>query len=77
MFTHGLLVDGRIWDRVAGWVAEQGFTVVLPDLPLGVPRRTPSRCAAATMRAAVNRRCLHLCPDENSLSHRPDAGLGG
>lgn len=35
MFTHGLLVDGRIWDQVAPAVADQGFTVVLPDLPLG------------------------------------------
>ena len=35
MFTHGLLVDGRIWDQVAVQVAQQGFTVVLPDLPLG------------------------------------------
>ena len=35
MFTHGLLVDGRIWDQVAAAVASQGFTVVLPDLPLG------------------------------------------
>jgi pimeloyl-ACP methyl ester carboxylesterase len=35
MFTHGLLVDSRIWDYVAGPIADQGFTVVLPDLPLG------------------------------------------
>jgi pimeloyl-ACP methyl ester carboxylesterase len=35
MFTHGVLVDGRIWDEVAGNVADKGFTVVLPDLPLG------------------------------------------
>ena len=35
MFTHGLLVDGRIWDQVAVAVASQGFAVVLPDLPLG------------------------------------------
>lgn len=35
MFTHGLLVDGRIWSQVAHAVAEEGFTVVLPDLPLG------------------------------------------
>ncbi len=35
MFTHGLLVDGRIWDRVAADVADAGFTAVLPDLPLG------------------------------------------
>jgi len=35
IFTHGLLVDSRIWNAVAGPVAEQGFTVVLPDLPLG------------------------------------------
>jgi pimeloyl-ACP methyl ester carboxylesterase len=35
MFTHGLLVDGRIWDQVAGPVAEQGFMALLPDLPLG------------------------------------------
>ncbi len=35
LFTHGLLVDGRVWDRVAGPVAGQGFRAVLPDLPLG------------------------------------------
>ncbi len=35
LFTHGLLVDGTIWDDVAVRVAEQGYTVVLPDLPLG------------------------------------------
>ncbi len=35
LFTHGLLVDGRIWDRVAGPVAERGYRVLLPDLPLG------------------------------------------
>jgi pimeloyl-ACP methyl ester carboxylesterase len=35
MFTHGLLVDGRIWDQVARAVADKGFTVLLPDLPLG------------------------------------------
>ena len=35
VFTHGLLVDGRIWDQVAVTVVEHGFTVVLPDLPLG------------------------------------------
>src|SRR5687768_2128065 len=33
--THGLLVDGRIWDDVATAVAAHGFHVVLPDLPLG------------------------------------------
>jgi pimeloyl-ACP methyl ester carboxylesterase len=43
LLTHGLLVDGRIWDRVAPQIAAGGFTVVLPDLPLGshtVPVRT-------------------------------------
>jgi len=35
MFTHGLLVDSRIWDEVALKVATQEYTVVLPDLPLG------------------------------------------
>lgn len=35
VFTHGLLVDSRIWDQVATPIAAAGFTVVLPDLPLG------------------------------------------
>lgn len=35
VFTHGLLVDGQIWDQVAADVAARGYRVVLPDLPLG------------------------------------------
>ena len=35
VFTHGLLVDGRIWDSVARSIAASGYRVVLPDLPLG------------------------------------------
>jgi pimeloyl-ACP methyl ester carboxylesterase len=35
IFTHGVVVDGRIWDRVATEVSEHGFQVILPDLPLG------------------------------------------
>jgi pimeloyl-ACP methyl ester carboxylesterase len=35
VLTHGLLVDGRIWDTVARTVAASGAQVVLPDLPLG------------------------------------------
>lgn len=35
--VHGALVDGRIWDGVAGRLAERA-TVLLPDLPLGAHR---------------------------------------
>ncbi len=35
IFTHGVVVDGRIWDRVATDVSDRGFRVILPDLPLG------------------------------------------
>ncbi len=35
VFVHGFLVDGRLWDSVAGILAEQGWRCYLPDLPLG------------------------------------------
>ena len=35
VFTHGLLVDGQIWDEVARDIAARGYRVILPDLPLG------------------------------------------
>jgi pimeloyl-ACP methyl ester carboxylesterase len=35
VLTHGLLVDGQIWDDVARHLAAGGYRVILPDLPLG------------------------------------------
>ena len=54
VFTHGLLVDGRIWDEVAGPVAQQGFMVVLPDLPLGAHERPVHDRAALTTQAVAD-----------------------
>ncbi len=35
LFVHGILVDHRLWDRVAEGLAQQGFRCILPDWPLG------------------------------------------
>src|SRR5690242_11760751 len=35
VFVHGILVDGRLWDRVAEGLARQGFRCYLPNWPLG------------------------------------------
>jgi pimeloyl-ACP methyl ester carboxylesterase len=35
VFAHGILVDSRLWDRVAEGLARQGFRCYLPNLPLG------------------------------------------
>ena len=35
LFVHGILVDHRLWDRVAEGLARQGFRCILPDWPLG------------------------------------------
>ena len=35
LLVHGLLVDGGLWDEVAGRLIAAGHEVVVPDLPLG------------------------------------------
>ncbi|HET7741933.1 MAG TPA: alpha/beta fold hydrolase, partial [Mycobacterium sp.] len=35
VFVHGILVDHRLWTRVAEDLARNGYRCVLPDLPLG------------------------------------------
>jgi len=35
VFVHGILVDGRLWDKVADGLAKQGFRCYLPNWPLG------------------------------------------
>jgi pimeloyl-ACP methyl ester carboxylesterase len=35
LFIHGILVDGRLWDRVAEGLARQGYRCYLPNWPLG------------------------------------------
>lgn len=35
LFVHGILVDSRLWDRVAEALARQGFRCYLPNWPLG------------------------------------------
>jgi len=34
LFVHGLLVDGRLWHRVAGHLSER-FRCIVPDWPMG------------------------------------------
>jgi pimeloyl-ACP methyl ester carboxylesterase len=35
LFVHGILVDSRLWDRVAENLAQRGFRCYLPNWPLG------------------------------------------
>jgi pimeloyl-ACP methyl ester carboxylesterase len=35
LFVHGILVDHRLWLKVAERLAANGFRCILPDLPLG------------------------------------------
>jgi pimeloyl-ACP methyl ester carboxylesterase len=35
VFVHGILVDSRLWDRVAEDLAGRGYRCYLPNLPLG------------------------------------------
>ena len=35
LFVHGILVDHRLWVRVAEGLAQRGFRCILPDWPLG------------------------------------------
>jgi pimeloyl-ACP methyl ester carboxylesterase len=35
LFVHGILVDHRLWTKVAEELARNGFRCILPDLPLG------------------------------------------
>jgi pimeloyl-ACP methyl ester carboxylesterase len=35
LFVHGILVDHRLWLKVAEALAANGFRCILPDLPLG------------------------------------------
>jgi len=35
LFVHGILVDSRLWDRVAEGLAQRGFRCYLPNWPLG------------------------------------------
>jgi pimeloyl-ACP methyl ester carboxylesterase len=35
LFVHGILVDHRLWLKVAEQLARNGFRCILPDLPLG------------------------------------------
>jgi pimeloyl-ACP methyl ester carboxylesterase len=35
LFVHGILVDERLWDKVAEGLARQGFRCILPTWPLG------------------------------------------
>jgi pimeloyl-ACP methyl ester carboxylesterase len=54
--THGLLVDGQIWDEVARGIAAHGYRVVLPDLPLGahtVPVKDRRQLTTPSVAAAI------------------------
>ncbi len=47
LFVHGILVDSRLWDRVAESLARQGFRCYLPNWPLGshtMPVNDRRRC---------------------------------
>jgi pimeloyl-ACP methyl ester carboxylesterase len=48
VFVHGILVDHRLWLKVAEALATKGFRCILPDLPLGSHRIPVDASAALT-----------------------------
>jgi pimeloyl-ACP methyl ester carboxylesterase len=38
VFAHGVLVDARLWEAVADWLAAEGIRSYAPTLPLGAHR---------------------------------------
>jgi len=56
LFVHGILVDHRLWDRVAEGLARQGFRCILPDWPLGshtVPVNDGTELSPLTVAAMI------------------------
>jgi pimeloyl-ACP methyl ester carboxylesterase len=53
VLIHGLLVDGRLWQRVAGKLAESGIRSIAPDLPLGAHARALQPDADLSPRAVA------------------------
>ncbi|OSC39754.1 alpha/beta fold hydrolase [Mycobacterium decipiens] len=54
LFVHGILVDERLWDRVAEGLARKGFRCFLPTWPLG-SHTTPVNDGADLSPAGVAR----------------------
>src|SRR5258705_12679350 len=55
LFVHGILVDSRLWDRVAEGLARQGFRCYLPNWPLG-SHTIPVNDAGALSPSGVDKR---------------------
>ncbi|ULE32359.1 alpha/beta fold hydrolase [Mycobacterium sp. IDR2000157661] len=56
VFVHGILVDSRLWDRVADGLAQRGYRCYLPTWPLGshtVPVNTGVRLTPHSVAAMV------------------------
>lgn len=51
--VHGVLVDGRLWHRVARLLAERGVRTVVPALPLGSHRRPVAAADELSPRAVA------------------------
>ena len=51
VFVHGILVDSRLWDRVADGLARQGFRCYLPNWPLEAACASWSSTPIPTMSA--------------------------
>jgi pimeloyl-ACP methyl ester carboxylesterase len=70
LFVHGILVDHRLWLKVAEALATNGFRCILPDLPLG-SHTTPVPDAVLTspesVAELVHRFIVHLDLDDVTL----------
>ncbi len=59
VFVHGFLVNGTLWDPVAGVLAAAGVRCVIPEWPLG-SHRTPVRADAELSPTSLGRAVLDL-----------------
>jgi pimeloyl-ACP methyl ester carboxylesterase len=70
VFVHGLLVDGRLWDGVAGRLASQGIRCYQLNLPLGshtLPMHPDADLSPRGMAAIIDRCLQELDLDDVTL----------
>jgi pimeloyl-ACP methyl ester carboxylesterase len=70
VFVHGILVDSRLWDRVADGLATLGFRCYLPNWPLGshtIPVDDAAELSPRSVAAMVRGFIVELGPSDVTL----------
>src|ERR1700751_357847 len=80
LFVHGILVDSRLWDRVAESLARQGFRCYLPNWPLGshtIPVKDRGALSPSAVATMIRDFIVALgLADVTLVGNEPGGGLG-